>query len=331
MKILIPFLLFATIASAEYIIDGDLRAGNVLGYDKTHVIDAKLSSLESELAAGRRLYYCVQASQTLTGLTYGVLSVTPQVSTYTVAIGPITNTTNFIQYSPGRGRITKQGLGVTSIPAGSIQQTLYFTNSNTSNRNVDMKIEAYLVDADGFSNPSFIATSNTETLEAFGSGNIQRVQLDFIVNPAFATGGMSRRLKLEYYFIRSGTTTGTPPTVTRHAGGTQAGLLSIQVPSTVVMLTDASNAEVSDVLTNLGVRANNFTDEYTLTESPQTHTITHNLGTYTPLMTFWVDDYTGGEPWERYIPESVTSRTANSIEIYTITTTNRVLRAVIRP
>jgi len=211
-------------------------------------VDGALGNLGAELAAGRRLFYCVQRSFTnQAGAVYGILSTTPQASAYTVAIGPVTNAA-YQQYSPGRGRITEDGLGVTSIPAGKFYQTLYFVNPGTSGRNVTMQIVASIVDADG-ENPVVLATSSEATIETRGD-IVQRAEVDFVVADA-VTVEATDRLQLDYYFKRSGLLTGTAPTITRHAGGSQAGSLSFGVPSAVVMLTDGSNATIDFGATNI--------------------------------------------------------------------------------
>jgi hypothetical protein len=228
------------------IADGAVTPVKTTGIYNKAEVDEELGRLESKLAAGRLLLYCVNQSEELDGLSYGVMSSTPENGAYTVTIGGAAgaiDATEFAQYSPGRGRVSEHGLGVTEIPAGIFSQSVYFSNSNTSGRNIALQVKAYLVDADGFSNPALIATSNEAVINSLGADWVQRLELEFNLAAPVATGGTTRRLRLEYEFKRVGLTTGTSGAIVRHAGGSNPGNLSLAVPSEVVMLTDGSNAQ----------------------------------------------------------------------------------------
>jgi hypothetical protein len=245
-------------------------------YTKSEV-DEYLGGLAADLAQGNRIYYCSSGTEDIGGVTYGKLIQTLDPVGTTVTIGPIVGST-YAQYSPGRGRITPAtGIGVTTIPAGNFNRVSFMSNADTSGRSITIRYALWRTDSAG-TKIEQIATSTEYVIEALGASVIQRSDVIYAVSSDITTLATDRLME-EYWFKRSGTTTGADPSIVRYVGGNHAGFVSFALPSGVTMLTDASNAVLPDARTNLDVPS--FAEanaSYTLSLNFTTQSIaTHSL------------------------------------------------------
>jgi hypothetical protein len=214
--------------------------GSTYTYTKTEV-DEHLGGLAADLAQGNRIYYCSSGTEVIGLATYGLLIQTLDPVETTTTIGPITSST-YAQYSPGRGRITPAaGIGVTTIPAGNFNRVSFMSNADTAGRSVTIQYALWRTDSAG-TKIEQIATSTEHIIEALGASNIQRSDVIYAINSDVTTLATDRLME-EYWFKRSGTLTGTNPSIVRYVGGTHAGFVSFALPSGVVMLVNGTNAD----------------------------------------------------------------------------------------
>lgn len=109
-----------------------------------------------------------------------------------------------------------------------------------------MNYELWMIDADGTSNPTFVATSSSYVVSGT---DVQRIVTAYTITTPVSTGGITRRFLEKHYRKRTGVTTGANPVITVYYGGIYEGFITVQIPSAVVMRTDGANAE-ADVLFN---------------------------------------------------------------------------------
>lgn len=200
-------------------------------------VDAKLAIIEEALVQGQLAYY-FSKTETVVGTRDFVLTP-PLVATDAVSFQ--VTTTTLANYTVPH--VTPLGEpGVATINAGEIDYTRWFYSDQavSTNRSVQYVPELWSVDADGLTNPTFIATGSSCSILGVDPGMCSG---HFVLATDTSTGGADRRLLMYHYFRRTGTTGGTAPTITALCGGQYAGIVSLQLPSAVVMRTDGTNAD----------------------------------------------------------------------------------------
>jgi hypothetical protein len=238
------------------IVDGAVTAiktdGSIALTENTYTkaeIDMDLAQLETELTAGSLILHYNTATDTVTG---GRLLTTESVAVATSITYAALATTTYVQVN-AINRLSEVGQpGVVTIPAGTITGVRFFskTAGGTAGRSVTGVDELWAVDADGTSNPAFIASSTEYVLDA-ADGVVQRASVDWSLPTDFSMGAANRRFMMKHYRKRTGTLTGTDPVVTVYYGGIYAAFLKLGLPSAVVMKTDGSNASSTVVFTDI--------------------------------------------------------------------------------
>jgi len=199
--------------------------------------DAQLGQVSESLRQGNLRYYFTKTE--IVAGTLDLATTAPAVATE-AAVFTVTSAT-LAAYTPPH---ISPSLGVSSLSIGEITWARFFSSNQslTSGRSAYYAPELWSVDADGTSNPTFVATGSAVTVlstdKQFGMGK-------FPILTATGMGGASpttRRLMVKHYWKRTGVLTSNNPTITAWCGGEYSGNISLQLPSAVVMLTDGSNS-----------------------------------------------------------------------------------------
>lgn len=222
-------------------------------------VDETAESLEELLQQGSlRLYYVTATDSTTGGR---LLATYPQAVATSIAY-PALSATAYTQVNVP-ARISSAGIpGVATLTAGTINAVRYMSSDQTlaTARSVTGVNELWLVDADGSSNPTFVASSSSYVV--LGT-EIQRISTSYELLADVPTGGTTRRFLEKHYRKRTGTVTGANPIITVYYGGLYESLFTVQLPSAIVMKVDASNAEATAARMNLDVPSNEEARVYT--------------------------------------------------------------------
>jgi len=237
---------------------GDQMQGILLNQDgqqyaNTASVSQQLADLETSLLAGRLLLYYSIATDSVTG--GRLLRETPDTTASYVVYAALSATTYTQVNSPGR--VSSAGVpGVATLTAGPITTVRYMSQDQptSSGRDVTGINELWLVDADGSTSPTFVATSSTYIVRGT---DIQRVTADYSLSADVTTGGTTRRFLEKHFRKRTGVLTGGNPVVTVQYGGIYEGIMSLGLDSAVTMKTDASNADAAAARGNLGIPNHN--------------------------------------------------------------------------
>jgi hypothetical protein len=230
-------------ASDGIAVDAWVRSkGNQENKLDTATFDEQISIIQEQLREGQlKLYYSKESS--VVG-TRDLVLTPPAVATEAVDI-EVLDDVDRVYTVP---HISPEGVpGLTTLSEGEIAYTRFFSTDEplTRNKVVVYTPELWLVDADGTSNPTFVATGTSCSIVGEDIGICTG---KFQIPADTATGGTDRRLSIIPYFRRSENVGSANPTVTAWCGGQYAGIVTAQLPSEVVMLTDGSNA--SNIITS---------------------------------------------------------------------------------
>lgn len=220
--------------------DGYARSRLLTKADQSHV-DQQLAELEEAIRAGRLELFYRTATDSVTG--GRILSVTQEVSTSSV-VYPALSATAYTQVNTP-DRISEAAVpGVATLPMGLITSTRYMSSDQTisTGRSVTGLNELWSVDADGSSNPTFIASSSEYVVLGV---EVQRIEADYSLAADTSMGGAdptTRRFLEKHYRKRTGVVLGADPIITVYYGGIYEGFMSFGLDSAVVMKTDGTNA-----------------------------------------------------------------------------------------
>lgn len=222
-------------------------------------VDMTAAGLEELLQQGNfRLYY-VTATDSVTGAR--LLATYPELVDSSI-VYPGLSSANYVQVNP-LGRLSSVGEpGVETLVAGEYQAVRYMSSDQaiSTGRSVTGVNELWLVDADGSSNPTFVASSGEYIV--LGT-EIQRITTSYKLSSDVSTGGTTRRFLEKHYRKRTGILTGANPVVTVYYGGIREGVFTAPLSSAIVMRTDASNAKLPDARANLDVYSKAESRQYT--------------------------------------------------------------------
>lgn len=185
------------------------------------------------------------ATDTVTG--ERLLTLVPEAVATTTTYPALTATADYVLVGE---TLSEPGVpNVVTIPKGIVHKTRY-SSVNSSTKFIQGFSTLWLVDADGTSNPVFVATSTNYLVN---SQTAQRTDFEYILDSDVSTGGVTRRWREKQYQIRAGNLNTGGPVFTVYFGGQYPGFLSFMQPSAVAMTTTGSNASDTVTLKTLTV------------------------------------------------------------------------------
>lgn len=199
-------------------------------------VDAHIADTQALLQQGNLRYYFTKDSTIANTFDF---AFTPPANATEAATLTISATTATSYCDP---HITPAGSpGVVTLPAGEISYSLFgsLNQALSTGRFITMIPELYYCDSDG-SNPVLIATGTSHQIEGTA---VQAMTGRFVLAADVSIIDATKRLRFQLYFYRTGVTTGADPILTLYCGGQYAGIMSLALPSAVVMKTDGSNAD----------------------------------------------------------------------------------------